>query len=89
MCVGDSYDEAMSSDYAVRMRAYAAAHFPWDEIMTVTWANAEARIQSEYTGGEDGRTYGVTIHGEIRGAGESLERRSRGFRQHSAMCCRS
>jgi len=77
MCAGDSlgqtYDEAMSSDYAVRMRAYAAAHLPWDETMTVTWTDAEAKIQSEYTGGADGHAYGVTIHGEIRGAGESLE----------------
>jgi hypothetical protein len=35
-------------------------------------ADAAAAFVSEYTGGEDGRAYPVTIHGEIRGAGESL-----------------
>jgi hypothetical protein len=30
--------------------------------------------ESEYTGREDGRAYPVTIHGEIRGEGESLDK---------------
>jgi len=55
------------------MRAYAAAHFPFDDVMTVTWNDAEAKLQSEYTGGEDGRAYAVTIHGEIRGLADTVE----------------
>lgn len=55
------------------MRAYAAAHFEWDEVLSLKWPDAEAKFQSEYTGGEDGRAYAVTIHGEIRGPGESIE----------------
>ena len=55
------------------MRAYAAAHFEWDDILTLTWPDAVAMLQSEYTGGHDGRAYPVTIHGEIRGNGDSLE----------------
>ena len=63
----------MSNYYAVRLRSYAAAHFEWSVVNTITWHFAEAKLQSEYTGGDDGRAYAVTIHGEIRGAGESLE----------------
>src|SRR2546423_179955 len=59
--------------FAFRMRAYAAAHFEWDELLTVTWPDAEAKFQSEYTGGDDGLAYPVTIHGEIRGTDESIE----------------
>jgi hypothetical protein len=61
-----------SDGYAVRVRAYAAAHFEFDEHLMLTWPDAAAWFVSEYTGGEDGRTYPVTIHGEIRGTGESL-----------------
>jgi hypothetical protein len=56
-----------------RMRAYAAAHFDWDDVLHLAWPDAEAILQSEYTGGEDGRAYAVTLHGEIRGLGDSLE----------------
>jgi hypothetical protein len=59
--------------FLFRMRAHAAAHFAWDDILTVTWPDAEAKLQSEYTGGKSGRAYPVTIHGEIRGGGQSLE----------------
>jgi hypothetical protein len=59
--------------FLFRTRAYAAAHFEWDDVLTVTWLDAQAKLQSEYTGGESGRAYPVTIHGEIRGDGESLE----------------
>jgi hypothetical protein len=38
----------------------------------LTWPDAAAWFVSEYTGGQDGRAYPVTIHGEIRGVGESL-----------------
>lgn len=62
----------MAGAFAFRMRAYAAAHFEWGDVLAVTWPDAEAKLQSEYTGGEDGRAYPVTIHGEIRGPGESL-----------------
>jgi hypothetical protein len=63
----------VSTLFTFRMRAYAAAHFAWDEVLTVTWADAEAKLQSEYTGGDDGRAYPVTIHGEVRSPGESIE----------------
>jgi hypothetical protein len=61
-----------SDEYAVRVRAYAAAHFDFDEHLVLTWPDATAFLVSEYTGGDDGRAYPVTIHGEIRGVGESL-----------------
>jgi hypothetical protein len=59
--------------FAFRMRAHAAAHFEFEDVLTVTWPDAVATFQSEYTGGDDGRAYPVTIHGEIRGPGTSLE----------------
>jgi hypothetical protein len=55
------------------MRAYSAAHFDYEDVMTVTWSDAEAKLQSEYTGGDEGRAYAVTIHGEIRGIADSIE----------------
>jgi hypothetical protein len=63
----------MASSFAFRMRAYAAAHFEFDEILTLTWPDAVAFVQSEYSGGDDGQAYPVTLHAEIRGEGESLE----------------
>jgi hypothetical protein len=63
----------MTQPFAFRMRAYAAAHFEWGDILTVRWLDAEAKLQSEYTGGDDGQAYAVTIHGEICGPSESLE----------------
>ncbi len=63
---------SMAAMFAFRMRAHSAAHFEWDDVLTVTWPDAEAKLQSKYTGGGDGRAYPVTIHGEIRGPGESL-----------------
>jgi hypothetical protein len=63
----------MAATFTFRMRAYAAAHFAWDDVLTTTWTDAEAKFQSEYTGGDDGRAYPVTIHGEIRGESASLE----------------
>jgi hypothetical protein len=63
----------VAAPYAFRMRAYAAAHFAFDDVMTVTWNDAEAKLQSEYTGGNDGRAYAVTIHGEIRGLADTVE----------------
>ncbi len=41
--------------------------------MVIRWVDATAMLQSEYTGGADGRAYAVTIHGEIRGEGSSLD----------------
>jgi len=61
------------TEFAVRIRAYAAAHLEWDDVLTVRWPDAEAKYQSEYTGGDDGRAYPVTIHGEIRGDAASIE----------------
>jgi hypothetical protein len=55
------------------MRAYAAAHFPWDEFIGVRWSDANAAFQSEYTGGASAHAYPVTIHGEIRGGGQSID----------------
>ncbi len=63
----------MPTAFTFRIRAYAAAHFEWDDVLTATWPDAEAKFQSEYTGGDDGRAYPVTIHGEIRSDGESLD----------------
>jgi hypothetical protein len=54
------------------MRAYAAAHFDYDDALQIAWSDAEAILQSEYTGGDDGRAYAITLHGEIRGPGDSL-----------------
>lgn len=59
--------------FVFRMRAYAAAHFDFDEVLSVSWHDgAVGVLQSEYTGGEHGDAYPVTLHGEIRGPGESL-----------------
>jgi hypothetical protein len=63
----------MASLFAFRMRAYAAAHFAFDEHIEVRWPDATAMFQSEYTGGADGRAYPVTLFGEIRGPGDSRD----------------
>ena len=63
--------------YLVQMRAYAAAHFRFGEPLLLTWPDAQAVFQSEYTGGKSRRAYPVTIHGEIRGEGESLNEAQR------------
>jgi hypothetical protein len=55
------------------MRAYSAVNFDWDDSLTISWPNAVGILQSEYTGGEHGNAYPVTIHAEIRGEAESLE----------------
>lgn len=57
------------------MRAYAAAHFAYGEMLGVHFSDptATAFLQSEYTGGKDGHAYAVTIHGEIRGKGATIE----------------
>ncbi len=57
----------------MRVRAYSASHFDFDQHIEVTWPDASAIFVSEYTGGEDNRLYPITIHGEIRGMCESLE----------------
>lgn len=63
----------METPFLVRLRAYSAVHFAYDDTLWLTWSDAKALIQSEYTGGEDGRSYAVTLHGEIRGQGESFD----------------
>jgi hypothetical protein len=55
------------------VRAYSAAHFEYSESITLPWADATAKLQSEYTGGTDGRAYAVTIHCEIHGVADSLD----------------
>ena len=55
------------------MRAYAAAHFDLDEHIEITWPDQTAYLQSEYTGGESGRAYPVTIYGQVFGEAASLE----------------
>ena len=65
--------EVVSGKFVFRARAYAAAHFDWDDMLTSTWPDCTAWLQSEYTGGDDARAYPVTIHGAILGHGESLE----------------
>ena len=59
--------------FAVRARCQAAAHFQWDDVLRLNFPEGPANYQSEYTGGEDGRSYAVTIHGEIRGEGATLQ----------------
>jgi hypothetical protein len=59
--------------FTFQMRAYAFAHFAFDDHLTVTWPDAKAVLLSEYTGGEGGRAYPVTIFGEIRGEYPSIE----------------
>lgn len=54
------------------MRAYSAAHFPFDEHLILRWQDATAGVVSEYTGGADGRAYPITLHGEIRGPAASI-----------------
>jgi hypothetical protein len=67
------YDQLMASPFAFRMRAYAAAHFPIEDQLVITWPDAVAILQSEYTGGSTGRAYPVTLFGEIRGDACSLD----------------
>jgi hypothetical protein len=67
-----AYDVRMPP-FAFRMRAYAGAHFEFEDVLHVTWLDAEAWLQSEYTGGQEGHAYAVTIHGEIRAEAVSIE----------------
>jgi len=62
----------VAKSFAVRLRAYAAAHFAFDEHLELAWPDARAVLQSEYTGGPDGRAYAVTLYGEIVGCADSL-----------------
>ncbi len=62
----------MAKSFAVRLRAYAAAHFAYEEHLQLAWPDANAVLQSEYTGGPDGRAYAVTLYGEIVGGSDSL-----------------
>jgi hypothetical protein len=73
------YGPAVADPFTFRMRAYAAAHLDYGDVLTVTWNDAVAKLQSEYTGGDDGRAYAVTIHGEIRGLADSIEDAERRF----------
>lgn len=63
--------------FAVRLRAYSAAHFELADVLTLRWRDAVGMLQSEYTGGDDGLAYPVTLHGEIRGEGRTLEEAQR------------
>jgi len=56
------------------MRAYAAAHFEWEELLRINFpGGCQCLLQSEYTGGREGGRYPVTIYGEIRGEFSELE----------------
>jgi hypothetical protein len=48
-------------------------HFELADILTLHWGDAVGKLQSEYTGGDDGLAYPVTLHGKIRGEGINLE----------------
>jgi hypothetical protein len=61
------------TEFLFRMRAYAAAHLEWDERIEIHFPRSIAILQSEYTGGENNHAYPVTIHGQIRGLGESID----------------
>lgn len=63
----------MASPFVFRMRAYAAAHFELDQHIEITWPDATAYLQSEYTGGATGRAYPVTLHAQIFGEATSLK----------------
>lgn len=63
----------MPSPFVFKMRAYAAAHFDFNQHIEITWPDARAILQSEYTGGASGRAYAVTLYAEIFGEAESLE----------------
>lgn len=67
------YHRDVASSFAVRLRAYAAAHFSLDQHLVIRWPDATATLQSEYTGGSTGRAYPVTLFGEIRGTADSLD----------------
>lgn len=69
--------------FAIRARCHAAAHFDWDDVLRLNYPEGQAAYQSEYTGGEGGRAYAVTIHGEIRGEAASLKEAE--FRLASAL----
>lgn len=70
-----SYRYDVSVRFAVRLRAYSAVRLKFDDVLDVSWVarDATAKFQSEYTGGDDGRAYAVTLHGEIRGQATDLD----------------
>jgi hypothetical protein len=52
--------------FAFRMGAYSAAHLDFDDHLRLAWPDAAAVVVSEYTGGEDGRAYPVTLHADVQ-----------------------
>lgn len=72
---------AMATMFMVRMRAYSAAQFDYADFVRLAWSDAEALLLSEYTGGPEGHSYGVTIHGAIRGPGDSMDEAQRRMSQ--------
>lgn len=67
----------MPETFTFQMRAYAAAHFAWDDLLRINFPETVCLLQSEYTGGDEGKAYPVTIFGEIRGDFEGLEEAQR------------
>ncbi len=67
------YAPLMATQYAFRMRAYAAAHLAFGETLKLHWPHADAFVLSEYTGGNNGRAYAVTLFSEVRGQADSTE----------------
>jgi hypothetical protein len=63
----------MASPFLFKMRAYAAAHLDLEQHIEITWPDAKAYLQSEYTGGSSGRAYAVTLYAEILGEAACLE----------------
>lgn len=63
----------MPQPFLVRLRAYSAIHLAHEDRLWITWPDAKAVLQSEYTGGKSGRAYPVTLHGEIRGSVADLD----------------
>jgi hypothetical protein len=63
---------AMATTFSFQMRTYAAAHFELDQVLKINFPSTVAVLQSEYTGGKDGRAYPITIFGEIRGEFDDL-----------------
>ena len=65
--------------FAVRVRAYAAAHFEIYDHVELRWPGVGGIVQSEYSGGEDGAAYAVTLHAEVRGLAESIDQAQEQF----------
>jgi len=71
---GATTDRHDRRPFVFKMRAHSAVHLRLDDHLMITWPDgATAYIQSEYTGGESGRAYPVTLYGVMFGDAESVD----------------